>query len=109
MRPTKIEVSSATSSPWIPLDHVQKEFNVGLQVVGTNTPSFTWAVEMTLDDVFDKTITPVAIPVPTASGMDTGSGGTNEVGNLTIPCRAVRLTLSVYTSGTATLTVIQGS
>jgi uncharacterized protein YgiM (DUF1202 family) len=102
MRPTSVTVGSQTSSAWIPVDYRQTNFNLGISVVSSGTN--TWKVEVTMDDPY--TTTPTAITAP--SPLDTGSGGTNEIGNITIPCRAVRLTVSAWTSGAATMTVVQG-
>lgn len=105
MRPTSVTVGSQTSSAWIPVNYKQTPFNLGIQVTGSGTN--TWKVEMTSDDIFDSTVTPTAVTAP--SPLETGSGATAEQGSITIPCRAVRLTISAYTSGSATMTVIQGS
>lgn len=102
MRPTSVTVSSATSSAWIPVDYTQANFNLGLQVVQTGTA--TWSVQCTMDNIFDSTVTPTAIAVP--APMDTGT--TSDSGASTVPCRAVRLNVSSWTSGDVTLTVIQG-
>ena len=104
MRPTSVTVSATGNSAWIPVDYRQAPFNLGLQTVISGGASLTWVVQMTSDDIFDASVTPTAITAP--SPMDTGTG--NEVGNITIPCRAVRLNATVV-SGTATLTVIQGT
>lgn len=102
MRPTSVTLSSVANSAWIPVDYTQANFNVGLQVVVTGTA--VWAVQVTSDDIFDPTVTPTAITAP--APMD--AGPTSEIGNLTVPVRAVRLNVSSWTSGTVTLTVIQG-
>jgi len=103
MRPTSVTVSATGSSAWIPVDHTQNGFLLGLQVIVSGGASLTWVVQVTSDDIFDSTVTPTAITAP--APMDTGT--TSEVGSLAIPVRAVRLNATV-TSGTATLTVIQG-
>lgn len=97
-------VSSATSSNWIPVDYTQSNFNLGIAVVSSGT--LTWKVEVTLDNPLDPNVTPTAITAPDPLG--TGAGGTNEVASITIPCRGVRLTVAPYSSGSATMTVIQG-
>ena len=106
MRPTSVTVSSQTASAAIPVDYTQANFNLGISVISSGTN--TWSVQMTMDDVFNPSVTPTWVAVPSASGLEAGSGGTNEVGNVTCPCRAVRLNVSAWTSGSATMTVVQG-
>lgn len=107
MRPKKVTLTtSATTgeSAWIPLNYRQEGFNVGIQCdVTAGTP--TWIVQMTLDDIFDPSVTPTAIALPSGTGLETGT--TDEVGVLTVPCRAIRLTHST-SSGTTVMTIVQG-
>jgi len=104
MRPTSVTLSSTGQSAWIPVDYKNSSFNLGLQAVISGGASLVWSVQMTSDDIYDPTVTPTAITAP--SPMDTGTG--NEVGVLTIPCRAVRLSATI-TTGSVTLTIIQGN
>lgn len=101
---SSVTLSSATSSSWIPVDYTQSNFNLGVAVVSSGT--LTWKIEVTLDNPLDPSITPNAITAP--DPLNTGSGGLNEAASITIPCRAVRLTVGTYASGSATITVIQG-
>ncbi len=102
MRPTSVTVTNAASSAWIPVNYRQNNFNVGIQVdVTSGTP--TWAVQVTSDNVFDSTVTPIAITA--AAPLDTGT--TDEYGNITVPVRAVRLTQTG--TGVSVMTVIQGN
>jgi hypothetical protein len=103
MRPTSVTVSATGTSAWIPVDYRQAPFNLGIAVDVSAGASLTWVVEMTLDDVFDSSVTPTAIAAP--SPLEAGNA--DEVGAITIPCRAVRLN-STVTGGSATMTVIQG-
>ena len=103
MRPTSVTVSATGNSNWIPVDYTQNNFNLGIQVVVSDGASLTWVVQLTSDDVFDPDVTPTAITAP--DPLNTGTG--NEIGSITTPVRAVRLNATV-TSGTATMTVIQG-
>lgn len=101
MRPTKVTVTNAATSAWIPVDYRQDGFNLGIMVdVTSGTP--TWAVQITMDDVFDSSVTPTAVAAP--APLDTGT--TDEVGSITIPCRAVRVTQTG--TGVTTTTIIQG-
>ena len=101
MRPTSVTVTNAATSAWIPVDYTMSTFNLGIQVdVTSGTP--TWVVQVTMDDIYDSSVTPTAVAAP--SPMETGTA--DEVGSITIPCRAVRLTQSG--TGVSTMTVIQG-
>lgn len=99
MRPQVVTQSAAGTTAWIPLDYKQNPFNVGLGLVisGTNTAD----VEHTFDDPFTGT--------PTAFKHSTLVGKTaNADGNYAFPVRAVRLNVTAWTSGSATLTILQG-
>ena len=102
MRPTSITVSSAASSAWIPLDYKQNPFNVGFGVV-IPSGTLTYKIEHTFDDVYDPSVTPVSFDHSSVSGKST-----NADGNYAFPVRAIRLTVTSYTSGSVTLTVLQG-
>ena len=106
MRPKSVTVSSQTASAAIPVDYTQQAFNLGVAVVSTGT--LTWSVQVTLDNVLDPTVTPTWIAAPSSTGLEAGTGGTNEVSVITVPCRAVRLNVSAWTSGSATMTIVQG-
>lgn len=102
MRPSKVQVTNTSNSAWIPVNFRQLNFNVGIQVdVISGTP--TWSVQLTLDDIFDSSVTPSAITAP--APLDTGT--VDEIGNITIPCTAVRL--SQTGTGVSVMTVVQGS
>lgn len=95
-------LSSVTTSPPIPLDRAANPFTVGLVievVSGTNTSK----VQMTLDDVFDSTVTPVWIDHATLAAITATTGG-----SLTFPVTAVRLNMTAFTTGSAFLMVMQG-
>jgi hypothetical protein len=96
---TSVTVSSATSSNWIPLNIQQQDFKVslGLEITGTGT----YKVEHTFDNI-QTDASPTAFPhsVLTAITSNTDS-------NYSFPVRAVRLTCTSWTSGSATLKIIQ--
>lgn len=103
MRPTSVTVTNAQTSAWIPVDYTQANFNLGILVdVTSGTP--TWNVQITMDDIFNSAVTPTAVTVPASTGLETGT--TDEVGNITIPCRAVRINQTG--TGVSTMTVVQG-
>lgn len=105
MRPTSVTVSSTGSSAWIPVDYRQAPFNLGIQVDVSGGATLTWVVETTMDNIYDSSITPMA-STDISGSLSTGTG--DESGGITTPCRAVRLNCTI-TSGTATMTVIQGT
>jgi len=102
MRPTSITVSSAASSAWIPLDYKQNPFNVGFGVV-IPSGTLTYKIEHTFDDIFDSSVTPTAFDHSSVTGKTA-----NADGNYAFPVRAIRLTVTAYTSGSAVLTILQG-
>ena len=103
-RPTSVTVSSATESAWIPVNYKQTPFNVGLGVVLSAGASLTYSVQHTFDNIQDSSITPTAFD---NAGLTSKTA--NDDGNYAFPVRAVRLSVTTFSSGTATLTVIQGS
>lgn len=100
MQPTSKTVSSQTTSAWIPLDHRQCPFAVGFGVVMTGT--LTYKIQHTFDDIQDSSVSPTAFDHPDVTGETT-----NQDGNYAFPVRAIRLNVTAYTNGSATLTVIQ--
>jgi hypothetical protein len=103
MRPVVITKSGSTgATAWIPVDFKQSPFNIGLAVtVGAGV--LTYTVEHTFDDVYDTTVTPVAFPHSTIAAQTT-----NKDGNYAFPVRAIRLNVTAWTSGGATITILQG-
>lgn len=101
MRLQTVTVSSATTSAAIPLDREANPFSVGLviEVTGTNTSK----VQLTIDDVFDPTVTPVWFDHATLTGVTATTSG-----NVAFNCTAIRLNVTAFTNGTAVLKVMQG-
>ena len=102
MRPTTKTISVTGYTDWIPVDYTLSAFNVGIQVMPDVGSDVIWSVQTTLDDPF-TTLIPRSVPAP--ANLETGTG--YEIGNLTTPCRAVRLAATIA-SGSITLTVVQG-
>jgi hypothetical protein len=97
MKPQTVTVSSATTSAWIPVDHRKNPFNIGFGVVVSGGGVLTYKVQYSFDE--DGT---------TAFDHDDVTGETaSQVGNFAFPVRLVRLNVTAFTSGTATLTMIQ--
>lgn len=103
MTPQVISLSAAGSTAWIPVDYVQNPYNINIAIVVSDTPNLTCKVEYTLDDIFNPAITPTAFTHATLTGLTS-----NTTGNITSPVRAIRLTVTAWTSGTATMTALQG-
>jgi hypothetical protein len=105
-RPVRRTLSSATSTPPIPLDIHLGSFVITMNVVLSPGASLTYSVEFTTDPVLVEGILNEAsvnwFPV---SGLDAKTASAQ--GNLMAPVTAVRLRVSAFTSGSATLAVIQ--
>ena len=86
------------------VDYIQTDFNVGLSInvlSGTNTSK----IQYSLDDPHAEYATDYGTD---ATWHDFGSGVTADTASaLKTPCRAVRLNMTAWTSGTATLTIVQ--
>lgn len=105
MRPIRVPVSSATTSQVVPLDQYISPENVTVAVVLSAGASLTYKVQYTFDDVFAATFNPA-----TANWNDHAtlvSKTASADGNFAFPVTGVRLNVTPYTSGTATLTVLQ--
>lgn len=105
MRPIRITVASQAASAPIPLDHYQGPFNVGIAVVVSAGATLTYSVEHTFDDVFAPGFSAASATWFPNSGL--ASKATTLDGNYAFPIMAVRLNVTAYTSGNATMTVIQ--
>jgi len=104
MRPTNVTVSSATTSATIPVDWKQNPISITLSCVVNGGGTLTYKAQYTTDDIYDPTVTPTWIDHATITGATA-----NAVGNIAFPVRAVRLNVTAYTSGSVTMTIIQGS
>lgn len=100
MRPVIVTVTSQTNSATIPTDWRENDFKLSMGVVVSGT--LTYTVEHTFDDIQDPSVTPTW----RATDGLTALTATDE-GNINFPIRAVRLNVTAFTSGSATLTVIQ--
>ncbi len=96
---TSVTVSSATSSKWIPLNIKREDFKVSVCLEITGTGSYK------VEHTFDNIQTNASPTVFTHSVLIGITASTDS--NYDFPVRAVRLTCSSYTSGSATLKIIQ--
>lgn len=94
-------VSAQEASAWIPVNWKQNPLEIGLAVVVGGV--LTYSVEITHDDVFDGSVVPAAFAHNTIAAKSASFNG-----DQTTPVTAVRLNVTAYTSGSATLTVLQG-
>jgi hypothetical protein len=105
MRPVSVAVSSQTVSAPVVLDYRNTPENAGIQVVLSNTPNLTYKVQFSNDDPFAA-----GFDVSTATWFDhpTLAGQTtSQYGALDTPARMVRLNVTGWVAGTATMTVVQ--
>jgi hypothetical protein len=112
MRPVRVSVSGAAgkTAPVI-LDHYRDPFNVGVNVAlsGSSSPTCTYTVEYTYDDVFANTYNPDAASAQwiTVTAFSPSKSASAD-GTITSPVMAVRLNASALSAtGTLTMTVIQ--
>ena len=94
-----VGTNGTASGPWVVWDSFVPEFLVSCQVnVLSGAP--TWSVEVTQDDVFGTWL-PAGVPYPRASAplnSNLTNLNVNQIGQLTQPYRASRLTLTAYGS-----------
>ena len=102
MRPTQVTVSSQVASAAIPVDWRENDFKLALAVVLSAGASLTYSVQHTFDSVQDPSVTPTWF---STDGLTSLSA--NADGNISFPVIAVRLNVTAYTSGSATINIIQ--
>ena len=105
MRPTRLTVSSLTTSPVVPMDTYQDPFNVGVAVALSAGATLTYTVQHTVDDVFAPGFNPATAtwyPHATLAAKTASSDG-----NYVIPVTGIRLNVTAYTNGSATMTLVQ--
>lgn len=100
MRPVRVTVSGVAASAWIPVDHYRNDPSLGVYVAISATATYT--VQVTGDDIYNPAVTPTAFSVPNANLV---AATTNQVGQVTVPCTAIRVNVTVST-GTVVFTVI---
>lgn len=105
MRPSTKTLSAVGASEPIPLDHYRGPFNVGVGVVLSAGATLTYTVEHTFDDVFAPDFNPATAAWFPNAGLSARTASLD--GNYAFPVMAVRLRISAYTSGSATMTVLQ--
>lgn len=105
-RPTRqVATAAGALSPVILNNLAVSPFSVGVGVVLSAGASLTYTVEHTFDDVFASNFNPATATWFPNSGLTAQT--TSKDGNYAAPVAAVRLNVTAYTSGTATLVLIQ--
>lgn len=102
MRRKKVTVTGVANSAWIPVDREQAPFALGFGVT-VDSGTATYTVQHTFDEVFDTTVTPTAWDHATIVGQTT-----KKDGNYAFPITAMRLSVTVSSGGTCSMTMIQG-
>ena len=105
MRPIRVTLSAAGASSPIPLDHYIGPFNVGLGVSVAAGSTLTYTVQHTFDDVNSP-----SFDADTATWYPNSSLSAKTAsldGNYAFPVTAIRLNVTAYTAGSATMTVVQ--
>lgn len=104
-RPVRVTVGSVASSAVIPLNTYGDPFNVGIGCDVSAGGSLTYTVQHTFDDVQSPTFNPATATWFSNSTIVAQTA--DKDGNYAYPVTAVRLTVTAWTSGTVTMTVIQ--
>ena len=104
-RPVRVTVGSVASSAVIPLNTYGDPFNVGIGCDVSAGGSLTYTVQHTFDDVQSPTFNPATATWFSNSTIVAQTA--DRDGNYAYPVTAVRLTVTAWTSGTVTMTVIQ--
>lgn len=91
-------INGAGEMPWIPLDHHAQQFQYAYNVdIGTAT----FTVESTLDEVQTIGYTTPATATVEASGSSDVSGSS------TVPCTAIRVKVTAFTTGNIVFRLLQ--
>lgn len=109
MRPAIQSVASQTTSTPIIVSY-GNQFQVGFGVSLTAGASLTYKIQFTFDVLGDGTNGTTTIANATWFDHPVVTGKTdNQANNFAYPVYAIRLNVTTYSSGTATLTVISAA
>lgn len=95
-------LSSASSSTWVRTNPKILPFNLHVQVKLSAGANLTYTVEYTSDNLVDESDTADAFDLPDFADLNSSLSKA-----VIAPINGVRLTITSYTSGTATLQVRQ--
>lgn len=105
MRPIRVTVGSVAASNTVPLEQYISPFNLGLGVSLSVGADLTYTVQHTFDDVFARNFNPATANWFSHATMVNKT--TSFDGNYAYPITAIRLNVTAYVSGSATLTIVQ--
>lgn len=94
---------ATNSSDWIPMNRQDPDFEASIGVQLSSGASMTYQIQHTFDDIQNADVVPVAFDHEFMTAKTA-----NDDGNYAFPVSAVRLNITAYTSGSASLRVIQG-
>lgn len=95
------------STPWIPQDRGKSPFHLSLGIILSTGASLTYQVEHTLDDIQDISNVGGSGVINVLTHETLVAKTASDDGNYFFPIRATRLTITSFTSGTATFTTQQ--
>lgn len=100
-----VSLTATGQSTAIPVNfHGSGNIPIGIVLDFTTVAAVgTASAEFTFDDIFDSTVTPTWFAFSDLSGKSATAQGVEQM-----PCRAVRLNVTAYTSGTISMRVMQG-
>lgn len=104
MRPVRLTLSSVGVSNPIPIDLYLLTF-ISVAVTLSAGSSLTYSVQHTYDDVFAPGFNPAT--ATWFNNVDLANEIANGETNYVVPVTAIRLNVTAFTSGSATITVIQ--
>lgn len=106
MRPQSVAVSSQAASAPIVVDGRRAPFSAGFGVLVSAGASLTYSVEHTFDDLLGGVTAAAATWYANAT---VAAQTTSKDGNYAYNVTGIRLNVTTWVSGTATLTVVQGT
>ena len=110
MRPQVVTVSSQTISAPQPVNWRERNFKLGIGVALSAGAALTYSVQFTFDDNqnFDgQTDYNTNATWYDVDGLTALTA--NDAGNIIVPVMSLRLNVTAYTSGNATLTILQAT
>ena len=103
-------ISSVASSTAIPTNSIQNPFVGTILVDAASGSDLTFSVQFTLDDIQDASVAPVWTDFTNLSGIAVVAGAPQfSQESVVSPVTAIRLNVTAYTDGSATLKYIQSS
>ena len=102
-----VGTNQVASTAWIPINHRNDNISVGFRVSLSSGASLTYDVEHTLSDIQDINVVQTGV-IEVGTHAVVTAKTTEADGNYVLPIRGMRLTITAFTSGTATITEMQG-